>query len=112
MKMNIIDKLIGPRVDPDLVNAYRSAIPHDVQLDIQENGDTLLAIIKGMEHQPLPSEVLLITEAKSEDELVDMVNDLIFTYKRIPEKYRPFYKHILKPEGSVEGSSSLSLVKS
>jgi|GEM_PF-6395106 len=106
------NKILGHRVDPELVDAYRSAIPHNIQVDIHQNGDTYIATITGVEHQPLPNEVFLITEAKTESELVDKVNDLIFTYKKIPEDYRPFYKQSLKPEGSLANAESLTLVRS
>ena len=108
----ILNKVLGFGVDPELVDAYRSAIPSDVQLKIAQNGDSYLATVSGIEHKSLPKEVFLVTEAKTEAELIDMVNDLIFTYKRIPENYRPFYKQILKPEGAIASSKSLSLVKS
>jgi hypothetical protein len=104
--------VFGQKVDPDLVAAFRSAIPRDVQVRVTQNGDTCMATITGIEHEPLSMGTLLVTEAKTESELIDMVNDLIFTYKRIPEACRPFYRQALKPEGMLSGSESLSLVRS
>jgi hypothetical protein len=112
MLKTIINVFTGNRVDPELVDAYRSAIPSNIQMTISQNGDTYMAIITGLEHNPLPKEVCLVTEATTEAKLVDMVNDLIFSYKRIPENYRPFYRNILKPEGSINTGAALSLVKS
>lgn len=112
MVKTIMNMLTGNRVDPELVDAYRSAIPSNIQMTISQNGDTYMAVITGLENNPLPKEVCLITEAATEAKLVDMVNDLIFSYKRIPENYRPFYRNILKPEGSINTDSALSLVKS
>jgi hypothetical protein len=114
MKMSAIlrNRIIGYRVDPELVDAYRSAIPNYIQLSIAQNGDSYLATITELDHEPMSKKILLVTEARTHEELIDMVNDLIFTYKRIPENYRPFYKQILKPEGEIKNSKSLSLVKS
>ena len=114
MKLGIIikNKIVGYRIDPELVDAYRSAIPDSIQLKIKQNGDSFLAVITGIEHSKLSDSVFLVTEAKTEEARVDMVNDLIFTYKNIPENYRPFYRQVLKPEGSVSSDQSLSLVKS
>ena len=105
----IRNKISG--VDPDTLNAYRSAIPHTVNLNIRLKGDSFIATINSVDNKSLPKEVLLVTEAETQEKLVDMVNDLVFTYKNIPEKYRPFYKKILKPEGEVSRNESLNLVK-
>jgi len=102
----------GQKADPDLIAAYRSAIPRDVQVRIVQNGDTWMARITGIEHKELAKEVFLVTEAKTEAELIDKVNDLVFTYKGIPEACRPYYKRALSPEGVLDGSESLSLVRS
>ena len=105
-------KLIGNPIDPDSRDAFRSAIPGSVQLSFSQNGDTVIATVTGIDHQPLPKTVFLITEANDDDQLVDQINDLIFTYKNIPEEYRPFYRQALKPEGNIAQAESLSLVKS
>ncbi len=103
--------VIGYKVDPDTVIAYRSAIPSTIDLQINQKGDTFIATIKTVDDEKLPKEVLLVTEALSSETLVDMVNDLIFTYKNIPETYRPYYRQILKPQGAVSRTESLKLVK-
>ena len=113
--MNNLSKIrarfLGYNVDPDVLNAYRSAIPSTIDLKISTKGDYYVAEIKTIENEKLPVEEMLITEAKSQDELVNMVNDLIFTYKNIPEVYRPFYKQILKPSNSIKKTESLKLTK-
>jgi hypothetical protein len=99
------------KIDPDTFLAYKSAIPSTIDVNVKHAKNRYVATVKTIEHEALPKDAFLITEANSTDELVDMVNDLIFTYKRIPESYRPYYKQILKPEGSVSRSEELRLVK-
>ncbi len=103
--------LLGYKIDPDLLDAYRSAIPQHVNINISQENNHFIATINTIEHHKLPQDTFLITEANSNDELVDKVNDLILTYKKIPELYRPYYKRALKPEGSETKSKDLSLVK-
>jgi hypothetical protein len=98
-------------VDPETFIAYRTAIPSSINLHIDTIGDSFVATIKSVDNENLPKDVFLITEAQSKDELVDMVNDLIFSYKNIPETYRPYYKRTLQPEGTVKGTEDLKLVK-
>jgi len=107
----ILAGIWGYKLDPDLVNAYRTAIPSTIDLQIQVKGDSYIATIKTIENEKLPKETFLITEAQSSDALVDMVNDLIFSYKNIPEAYRPSYGRILQPQGSVVRTENLKLVK-
>lgn len=104
-------KILGYKIDPDVLNAYRSAIPSTIDLQINLKGDSYIATIKTVNNEKLPNDTFLITEAPSSEKLVDMVNDLIFSYKNIPEIYRPYYRQILKPEGSVAKTESLKLVK-
>jgi hypothetical protein len=99
------------RVDPELVEAYRTAIPETIDIQVKTKGDNYIATVKSVNKEELPKEVFLITEAESQDDLVDMVNDLVFSYKNIPEQYRPYYKQVLKPEGSVSRTENLKLVK-
>lgn len=102
---------LGYKVDPDLLIAYRTAIPSTINLNINHEGDTYIATIKTIENHTLPKETFLITEADSEAQLVDQINDLVLTYKEIPEIYRPYYRQILKPEGSLAKAENLKLVK-
>ena len=103
--------LLGYKIDPDLLDAYRSAIPAHININIAQSENHYIATVNRIEHRKLPKDLFLITEADSSDELVDKVNDLILTYKKIPELYRPYYKRVLKPEGSETKSKELSLVK-
>ena len=114
--MNWLDRIVGNllgyhKIDPELMEAYRSAIPSTVNLRIVVRGDSYVATIKSVDNEKLPEDVLLITEAQSEAALVDMINDLIFSYKKIPETYRRYYKRVLKPQGSVANAKDLRLVK-
>jgi hypothetical protein len=104
-------ELLGYRIDPDLLNAYRTAIPSTINLDIEHSRNHYVATVKSIENEELPNKTLLVTEANTTDELVKMVNDLILTYKKIPIVYRPYYREILQPEGSVARAENLTLVK-
>lgn len=107
----IWSKLFGYKVDPDVLNAYRSAIPSTINLDISLRGDSYIATVKSIDHKKLPKEVFLVTEAQNPDSLITMVNDLILSYKDIPDIYRPYYKQILRPRGDVSRTKNLELTK-
>lgn len=113
MTMKTIEKLklhiFG--VDPETFIAYRTAIPSSIDLSIDTIGDSFVATIKSIDKKNLPAGEFLITEAHSQDELINMVNDLIFSYKEIPEAYRPYYKGTLRPHGSIKKTKNLELVK-
>lgn len=98
-------------IDPETFIAYRTTIPSTIDLRIETIGDNFVATIESLDKHELPKEELLVTEAKSQDDLIDMVNDLIFSYKQIPEAYRPYYKGTLRPQGDVRKTSKLELVK-
>lgn len=98
-------------LDPETFIAYRTAIPSTIDLQIDTIGDSFVATIKSIDKQELPREEFLITEAHSQEELIDMVNDLIFSYKQIPPAYRPYYKRTLRPQGDVRKTRNLELVK-
>lgn len=105
MKLHILG------LDPETFIAYRTAIPLTIDLRIDTIGDSFVATIKSINKQDLPKEELLITEAHSQEELVNMVNDLVFSYKKIPEAYRPYYKNTLQPQGAIRKTNKLELVK-
>ena len=113
MTMKTWDKLkiriLG--VDPETFIAYRTAIPTTIDLRVDSIGDSFVATINSIDKQDLPESEFLITEAQSQEELIDMVNDLVFSYKQIPEAYRPYYKRTLQPQGEVRQTGSLELVK-
>ncbi|HUY52950.1 MAG TPA: hypothetical protein VMV24_00005 [Candidatus Dormibacteraeota bacterium] len=99
------------KVDPELVEAYRSAIPSTIDIQVNTLGDSYIATVKTVNNEKLPKEIFLITEAQSPDGLISMVNDLIFSYKNIPAQYRPYYKQVLMPQGSVGKTENLNFVK-
>lgn len=106
-----IDKILrSGRIDPDTLIALRSAIPSTINLQVSTSGKSFVATVKSVDNQTLPKEVFLVTQGESAEELVNMVNDLIFSYKNIPVAYRPYYKQILRPIGTVARSENLKLV--
>jgi hypothetical protein len=105
--------IAGYKIDPDMLDAYRTAIPSTINLRIEHKKNHYIAEIKSIENEKLPRDIVLITEAQSDKELIHMVNDLILTYKNIPELYRPYFKSILSPSDSVKQTrkEELTLVK-
>jgi hypothetical protein len=105
-----ISKLVGYKIDPEELNAYRSVIPDTLNVNVKEQDGHFIIQVNTIEGKKIDD--LLITEALGENNVVDMVNDLVLTYKRVPEEYRPYFKQILKPEGSSPTKSeALTLVK-
>lgn len=110
--MNVIDKvrhgLFG--ADPDAVAAYHTVLPKNIHVSIKKDGECLLARINEVDKTKIKG--LLITEAKDIDSLVGNVNDLVFTYVKMPNNIRPYYGNVFKPEGYKKNSKDLVLVKS
>lgn len=105
----VATNLLGYKVDPDELDAYRSVIPSEVNVNIKKIDDLQVATIKEIDGKKVQG--LLITEAPSDKELLLMVNDLVLTYKDVPERIRPYFKQVLKPEGTTRLSKELTLVK-
>lgn len=107
MFKKIIFRLFG--ADPDAVAAYRSTLPKNIQVSVKQDNDCLIATV----HQVDKKEVkgLLITEAKDMPSLINMVNDLVYTYARVPENVRPYYGNVFKPEGYRQNDREMVLVR-
>lgn len=109
--MNAFDKLksLFSVVDPMTVAAYQTVLPKVVHVQLKEDSGYIIAKIEGFEDKKVKG--MLITEAKDMDSLVDNVNDLVFTYVKMPPKIRPYYGQLFKPEGHERNAKELTLVK-
>ncbi len=96
-------------VDPESVAAYHTVLPRNIHVDIKEDGGYFIAKVDEVGDSKI--EGLLITEAQSMDDLINNVNDLIFTYVNMPESIRPYYGNVFKPEGYKKNAKELTLVK-
>lgn len=97
-------------VNPEDVAAYRSTIPQKINVSIERHADMLVATINSIDGEKING--LLVTEAKTFNQVVENVNDLLFTYINMPSKIRPFYSHILTPSDKTsKQSGQLTLVK-
>ncbi len=59
---------------------YKALMPEKLTLDIRKDGEGFWAKVKELPH--------CYTQAKDFFELIEMVNDAIYTYLEIPEKFR------------------------
>ncbi len=104
-------KLLGYKIDPDELEAYRTVVPNTVNMHIELTKDhKLIATVKMIDGKKLDDD-FLITEAKNQDELITMINDLVLTYRHVPEIYRPYFRRILMPSDAKNTKESLTLVK-
>lgn len=109
----MLPKFIAKRlgyIDPDEFNAYKSVIPEHVMVNITPDSGYLVVKVTSIDDKKLKDD-LLISQAKNNDELVDVINDLVLMYRDVPEAYRPYFKRILQPEGQIKKQKELMLVK-
>lgn len=89
-------KLFG--VDNDLLAAYTSRMPSTIFVSIKEDpSGKYVAIIEGIHNSDE-----LVTEAETGQELLEMVNDAIYTVKDVPESYRTFMGGFVPPADVAE----------
>ncbi len=92
--------------DPDSVAAYQSVLPHNIHVRLRRDGGYIIANIDEVDSEKI-GKSLLITEAKDMEELVENVNDLLYTYVNMPMNIRPYYGNIFKPAGYNSSSKSI-----
>ena len=98
--------------DPEVVAAYQTILPKSIEVAVKKDGDFIIAKINKVGENS--SENLLITQAKNLDELVDNVNDLMYTYINMPTYVRPYYGNIFQPTDKLKNFKNpkeLTLVK-
>ena len=94
-------------VDPDVVAAYQTVLPKEISLSFTKDGDYLIAKVERIEGDTVSGS--LLTEAKTFEELVSNVNDLIYTKFNMPEYVRPYYGDIFAPHGYKKHAKSVVL---
>lgn len=76
---------------PEVLYALKYKLPDKIEVEIKDGEDGhYFAKIKN-----LPG---CITQAQNAQELLEMVNDAIYTYFEIPEQYLPFVQMYIPPE--------------
>lgn len=110
--MNTLDKirfrLFG--ADPVSVAAYHTVLPRNIHVSLKRDKGYILARVDEVGEDSIKG--LLITEAKDMDQLIKNVNDLIYTYVKMPENIRPYYGDVFIPENYKKNKEKLVLVKS
>jgi len=85
-------------VDNDLLAAYTSRMPRVISVSITEDpSGRYVAKIEGIHNSHG-----MATEADTGQELLDMVNDAIYTIKDVPESYRPYMGGFVPPANIAE----------
>lgn len=85
-------------VDDDLLAAFTSRMPNTISVSITEDpSGRYVAKIKGIHNSDE-----IVTEAETGQELLEMVNDAIYTVKDVPESYRPHMGGFVPPANVVE----------
>ena len=75
---------------PEVLYALKYKLPDKIEVEIKEVDDGYYAKIKN-----LPG---CSTQAKSPQELFEMVNDAVYTYFEIPEIYQPYVQAYIPTE--------------
>lgn len=109
-------KIFGYKVDPDELQAMRTAVPSHIRVDINKDKLTGHYSARILELENHVVNDLLVTEAPNADELIVMLNDLILGYRNVPEVYRPYFTRLLNIQHpdvlkDLKNSRSLTLVK-
>lgn len=97
--------------DPEAIAAYQTVIPKTIHVTVHKDNKCYIATVDKVNTEKIKG--LLITEAKSYDELLDQVNDLVYSYINMPSQYRPFYGRVLRPpeDDARKTVGELTLVK-
>ena len=93
--LDIIRNLLP--VDPEDVAAYQSVLPQRIHVIVKNDSGFLVAVVDEIENEVIPG--LLITQAKTDAELIENVNQLVYSHVRMPRRIRPYYGNPFKPEG-------------
>lgn len=77
------------------IAAYQHKIPRDIMVAHVIDKDTGKYVARISEVDGKVVKGAILTEAKNANELVEMVNDAVFTYLDIPERIRPSLPRML-----------------
>ena len=73
--------LIPPSLEREAFDAYFYRLPDDINVSWTRDGKFIVGSITDGGH-------MFLTQAKSGDEFIEMVNDAVYTFHDIPEDYR------------------------
>lgn len=79
------------RIDPDVLFALSWKKPSTIQVRIQQTDNGYFAKVINLDGN-------VVTEAKTGQELFEMVNDAIYEYLDVPYKYRDKLGYFMPPE--------------
>ncbi|MEO6077652.1 MAG: hypothetical protein ABIP54_02605 [Candidatus Andersenbacteria bacterium] len=71
----------SPRLEREAFDAYFYRLPENVNVSWVRDENYIVGSITDNGHE-------YMTQAQSADELIDMVNDAVYTFHEIPEQYR------------------------
>ena len=83
--------------DADEIMAYQYKVPRSIFVNIEKTNYGFTAYIKAINDIDLTNDTL-VTEATTKQELVSMVNDLVYTYLEFPESIKDHMPWLLPPE--------------
>lgn len=105
---NLIAKIFGYKVDPEVLHSYRTVIPDTLNFhwDKDEEGVFFIQITE-INDKPLDKKILLVSEAKDQSGILPAVHDLVMSYYDVPEAIRPYYEKDLVLHGNLTQNASL-----
>ncbi|MCL2085557.1 hypothetical protein FWH09_01330 [Candidatus Saccharibacteria bacterium] len=91
-----IKAVFGVGVDLDVLVAYQHKFPRSIKVKIQKDGKWLTAIVESINGESIGTG--FATQARTEDELIKMINDAVQTYMDLPPEVS-IQMPLLLPEG-------------
>lgn len=93
--LQYIKSLFVPRLSPEAFEAYFNKLPNAIGVKWFRDGEYIIGKISAGDKQ-------FMTQGRSPDEFVDMVNDAVVAAYEIPENYTNIVKktHAFKPKAS------------
>jgi hypothetical protein len=92
--------------DPDLLAAYEGIVPRNARFASSYDDGYWFIKITAIDGKKLGDDTLLVSQAKRQSDILHQVNDLIMTYRDIPEDLRSFYENQITLEGNIRGEKA------
>jgi hypothetical protein len=111
MFRNALIKIQARFVDPEEVAAYETTIPNRIHISFKKDDEYFIGFIDEVNEEPIKG--LLITQGKTQEELITNLNQLVYTHIKMPEKIRPYYGNRYQPEvgSALSNAGELTLSK-
>jgi len=84
--------------DEEELEAFRHKVPNGVTLRIEYDDGFYMAEVKKIDNKPISQKDTVLTQAKTPQELVTNINDLVLTYLDFPEKVKLKMPQLVSPE--------------